>query len=124
MFLAGRHAERFHLNLELHNILAPWTRNPVLAMNSPTLQGLMHELAHRYDQKTDFGFAERHQLIAALRVSDGARATRVLLGVMNQRHRYIFSCLLATPPFGEDAEDTPVSSSKRADFLGVIGPSL
>jgi DNA-binding FadR family transcriptional regulator len=121
MFAAGRHAEKIDLNLEFHNILARSTRNPVLAMNSRTLQDLMHEFANRFDEKTDFGMPERHLIVAALRARDGARATRVLLGVMHQWHRYIFSCLLATPPREDEAAS---ASSKRAVSLGLMGPSL
>ena len=119
MFAAGRHPEKISLNLEFHNIHARSTRNPVLAMNARTLQDLMREFSNRFDEATDFGLAERHLIIAALRARDAPRATRVLLGVMNHWQRYIFSCLLGAPP----RREVLAASSKREETLRVMGSS-
>jgi GntR family transcriptional repressor for pyruvate dehydrogenase complex len=102
MLAEGRHAEKIDLNIEFHNLLARATRNPVLAMNVRTISDVMHEFADRYDERTDFGLAERRRLIAAMRARDTERATRELLDVMSRWHRYIFTMLLASRP--RDAE--------------------
>jgi DNA-binding FadR family transcriptional regulator len=98
MLEQGRHAEKIDLNIEFHNLLARATRNPVLAMNVRTINDVMHGFADRYDERTDFGMAERRRVIAALRARDSERATRELLNVMSRWHRYIFTMLLASPP--------------------------